>query len=54
MFSKQSGDSGLYLFLVQIFWWESITFGRGKKYIYRRNSEQLLEKCTQNIYLFIY
>ena len=31
MFNKQSGNSGLYLFLVWIFQWESVTFGRGKK-----------------------
>ena len=46
MFSKQSGNSelfpGLCLFLVWIFRWESITFGGGKKYIHRRNSEQIL------------
>ena len=31
MFSKQSGNSGLYLFLVWIFQRESVTFGRGKQ-----------------------
>ena len=46
MFSKQSGNSelfsGLYFFLVGIFWRVSITFGRGKKYLHRRNCDQIL------------